>query len=62
MSIWFTRLIKCTDTSLQQSIKLDVPGEDGYTISTFEESDVEALIEVINMESVNNNLISLAKP
>lgn len=56
-----TWLIVTLDTSLRQSVKLDIPGED-YFLTTFEEHDVEAVQEIMAFDSVNNNLIAVPKP
>jgi hypothetical protein len=47
------------DTSISQSIELEVPG---YFLTTFEENDVESLQEILNLEAVNNNLVKVPKP
>jgi len=57
----FTWLIATPDTSLRQSVKLDIPGED-YFLTTFEEHDVEAVREIMAFDGVNNNLIAVPKP
>lgn len=49
------------DTSLRQSIRLDLPG-DHYFLTTFEESDAAALYECLSLDAVSDNLISVPKP
>ncbi|KAH7342737.1 acyl-CoA N-acyltransferase [Rhexocercosporidium sp. MPI-PUGE-AT-0058] len=52
---------KMLDTSLDQSIKLDIPGGE-YCITTYRETDVDAMFEAFQIESVSDELISVPKP
>ncbi|KAG4436145.1 hypothetical protein IFR05_008349 [Cadophora sp. M221] len=52
---------KTIDTSLDQSIKLDVPGGE-YFITTYRETDANAMFEAFQIDSVLDELISAPKP
>jgi RimJ/RimL family protein N-acetyltransferase len=54
------QLMNGTDTSPRQSVRLEIDGE--YFLSTFEESDAEALYEVLSIRSISNCLIRVPEP
>ncbi|KAH9216881.1 acyl-CoA N-acyltransferase [Leptodontidium sp. 2 PMI_412] len=49
------------DSSLDQSIKLDVPGGE-YFITTYRETDADTMFEAFQIDSVSDELISVPKP
>jgi hypothetical protein len=49
------------DTASSQSIKLDIPGGE-YFLTTFEESDANALHEVLAIDSICERLIRIPQP
>lgn len=60
IAVQYRTLNNNPDTSPRQSIRLDCPGN--YFLTTFEESDAEALYEVLTIRSVSNCLIRVPEP
>ncbi|KAL2075599.1 hypothetical protein VTL71DRAFT_542 [Oculimacula yallundae] len=52
---------KTLDTSLDQVIKLDVPGGE-YCITIYRESDIDTMVEAFQLEAILDELISVPKP
>lgn len=63
-AVWWENILTyITDTSLDQSITLDVPGAEGeYFITTYRKTDIDAMVEAFQIESVLDELISVPKP
>ncbi|KAF4633821.1 hypothetical protein G7Y89_g4294 [Cudoniella acicularis] len=53
---------KQLDTSVHQSIKLDIPGDEEYFLATFEKGDAEEMQKILSIDAVSDNLIAVPKP
>ncbi|XMA15431.1 hypothetical protein WAI453_008222 [Rhynchosporium graminicola] len=53
--------LKLPDTSLDQLISLDVAGGE-YSITTYRETDIDAMVEAFQLEAILDELISVPKP
>ncbi|KAH6680550.1 acyl-CoA N-acyltransferase [Halenospora varia] len=56
------QLTTTLETSYPHSIKLNIPGNEEYFLTTFEESDAEPIQEILQIDAVSDNLISAPKP
>ena len=49
------------DISLDQSIKLDIP-EGDYFLTTIQENDIDAMQEILSIDSISDELVNVPKP